>query len=71
MREQGIRIKETRSGCVSKDTGFNEQAAENIKMYMDAPENHIVIALDEKPGVQNIERLNGYVRNSGGQLVGA
>jgi transposase len=36
---------------------------------MDPPDNAIVMSVDEKPGIQAIERSTGYVRTDSGKIV--
>ena len=36
---------------------------------MDPPDNALIISVDEKPGIQAIERSTGYVRTYSGKIV--
>ena len=36
---------------------------------MDPPDNGLIISVDEKPGIQAIERSTGYVRTDSGKIV--
>lgn len=69
LREQGICLKRRRSWCVSKDPNFTEKAADVVGLYINPPENSVILSMDEKPSIQAIERLTGYVRTDSGKIV--
>jgi len=69
MRKEGIQLQRHRSWCVSTDPQFTTKAADIIGLYLNPPENALVIAIDEKPSIQAIERANGFVYTSNGKIV--
>ena len=48
--------------CVSTDPEFAAKAADIVGLYLDPPENAVVVCVDEKPSIQALERAQGYVR---------
>ena len=38
-------------------------------LYLDPPENPVVISVDEKPAIQALERAQGWLRLPNGQAV--
>lgn len=69
LRKEGIQLQRMRSWCVSTDPEFSAKAANVIGLYLDPPQNAIVISVDEKPSIQAIERSRGYVQTSSGKVV--
>ncbi|MGH8858817.1 MAG: IS630 family transposase [Polaromonas sp.] len=69
LRKEGIQLQRLRSWCVSTDPEFSAKAANVIGLYLDPPQNAIVISVDEKPSIQAIERSRGYVQTSSGKVV--
>ena len=56
---------------MSPDPEFAPKAAEIVALYLDPPENAVVLAVDEKPHIQALERAQGYLRlPNGGALRG-
>lgn len=68
-RKEGICLSRQRSWCVSTDPEFTTKAADIVGLYLDPPENAIVISIDEKPSIQALERRVGYVESSDGKTV--
>src|SRR6267378_3695710 len=58
-----------RSWCVSTDPQFAAKAADIIGLYLNPPENALVLSVDEKPTMQALERASGYVLTSSGKIV--
>lgn len=71
LRQEGIQLQRHRSWCVSTDPEFSEKAADIVGLYLDPPENAIVISIDEKPGMQALQRKTGYVYADNGKIVRA
>ena len=71
LRREGIYLERLRSWCVSTDKEFAVKAADIVGLYLDPPLNAIVLSLDEKPGIQAIERTTGYVETDSGAIVRA
>jgi transposase len=69
LRREGICLSRQRSWCVSTDPEFAPKAADIIGLYLDPPQNALVLAVDEKPSIQALERATGYVQTSDGKIV--
>lgn len=69
LRREGICLQRQRSWCVSTDKEFAAKAADIVGLYLDPPENAIVISVDEKPSIQALERARGYVETDNGKIV--
>jgi len=69
LRKEGIQLQRHRSWCVSTDPEFAAKAADVIGLYLNPPENALVISVDEKPSIQALERARGYVHTSSGKIV--
>ena len=71
LRREGIYPQRVRSWCVSTDQEFARKAAEIVGLYLDPPMNALILSVDEKPGIQAIERPSGYVETDNGDVVRA
>lgn len=69
LQKEGIQLQRCRSWCVSTDKEFGAKSADVIGLYLNPPENALVICVDEKPSIQAIERKRGYVETSSGKIV--
>lgn len=69
LRRHGIHLQRRRSWCVSTDPQFAQKAADIVGLYLDPPENGMVISVDEKPAIQALERAQGWLRLPNGQAV--
>jgi len=69
LRRHRISLQRRRSWCVSTDPEFAAKAADIIGMYLDPPENAVVLCVDEKPGIQALERAQGYLRLPNGRAL--
>jgi transposase len=69
LRKQGIQLQRHRSWCVSTDPEFAAKAADVIGLYLNPPQNALVLSVDEKPSIQALERTRGYVQTSSGKIV--
>lgn len=69
LRKEGIQLRRHRSWCVSTDPEFAAKAADVIGLYLNPPENALVLSVDEKPSIQALERARGYVQTSSGKIV--
>jgi hypothetical protein len=56
LQKEGIQLQRSRSWCVSTDKEFSAKSADIIGLYLNPPENALVICVDEKPSIQAIER---------------
>lgn len=71
LRKEGIQLSRKRSWCISTDPQFVAKSADIIGLYLNPPLNAIVIAVDEKPSIQALERQTGYVTVKNGKIVQA
>jgi transposase len=69
LRKEGICLSRQRSWCVSTDPEFAPKAADIVGLYLDPPQNALVLAVDEKPSIQALERATGYVQTDNGKIV--
>lgn len=69
LRKEGICLQRQRSWCVSTDKEFSAKAADVVGLYLNPPENALVISVDEKPSIQALERATGYVETDSGKIV--
>lgn len=69
LRAQRIDLAGRKSWCVSRDPEFAAKAAEIVGLYLDPPEGALVIAVDEKPHIQALERAQGYLKLPNGRAV--
>lgn len=69
LRAQKIDLSGRKSWCVSNDPEFTAKAAEIVGLYMAPPENAIVLAVDEKPSIQALERAQGYLKLPNGRAM--
>jgi transposase len=69
LRHEGICLQRQRSWCVSTDKEFAVKAADIVGLYLNPPENALVISVDEKPSIQALERKTGYVETDNGKIV--
>jgi transposase len=69
LRRAGICLQRQRSWCVSTDKEFVSKAADIVGLYLNPPQNALVISVDEKPSIQALERKTGYVETDNGKIV--
>jgi transposase len=69
LRKEGISLQRHRSWCVSTDPEFVPKAADIVGLYLNPPENALVISVDEKPSIQALERRTGYIQTDSGKIV--
>ncbi len=69
LRSNGIQLERRRSWCISTDPQFAEKAADVVGLYLDPPENALVLCVDEKPHIQALERAQGYLRLPNGKAM--
>jgi len=70
LRAQKIDLAGRKSWCVSNDPEFAAKAAEIVGLYLAPPEGALVIAVDEKPHIQALERAQGYLKLANGRALG-
>ena len=71
LRKEGVQLQRHRSWCVSTDPEFSSKAADIVGLYLNPPENAIIVSIDEKPGMQALQRTTGYIRSDSGKVVRA
>lgn len=69
LRNYGISLQRRRSWCVSADAEFAQKAADVVGLYLNPPENAMVLAIDEKPAIQALERAQGWLRMPNGKAL--
>ncbi len=69
LRDGDIQLQRRSSWCVSVDPESTSKSVDIIGLYMDTPDGALVISVDEKPGIQAIERTRGYVKTDSGKIV--
>ena len=69
LRARGIQLQRRRSWCISTDPQFAAKAADIVGLYLNPPENAVVLSVDEKPHIQALERAQGYLKLPNGKAV--
>ncbi len=69
LRKHQIQLQRRRSWCISTDPEFGPKAADIIALYLNPPENAIVLSINEKPHIQALERAQGYLRLPNGRAI--
>jgi len=71
LKKEGIQLARMRTWCVSTDPEFAAKAADIVGLYLNPPENAIVLCIDEKPSMQALSRKTGVIKSSNGKVVSA
>lgn len=71
LRREGIQLARMRTWCVSTDPEFTAKASDIVGLYLNPPENAVVVCVDEKPSMQALSRTTGYVKLRNGKIVSA
>jgi hypothetical protein len=69
LRAQKIDLAGRKSWCKSNDPEFAAKAADVVGLYMEPPENAIVICVAEKPSIQALARAQGYLKLPNGRAL--
>lgn len=69
LRKNKIQLQRRRSWCISTDPEFAAKAADIVGLYLSPPENAVVICVDEKPGIQALERAQGWLQLPDGKAI--
>jgi len=69
LRAQKIDLAARKSWCESNDPAFAAKAAEIVGLYLDPPDGALVLAVDEKPSIQALERAQGYLKLPNGRAL--
>jgi len=67
--KEGICLQRQRSWCVSTDPEFAPKAADIVGLYLNPPVNALILSIDEKPSMQAMERVKGYVLTNSGKVA--
>jgi len=72
LQKEGIQqLARMRAWCISTDPEFAAKAADIVGLYLNPPENAIVLSIDKKPSIQVLSRRTGFIRTSNGKVVRA
>ena len=71
LKKEGIQLARMRTWCVSTDPEFVTKAADIVGLYLNPPENAIVLCIDEKPSMQALSRTTGIIKTSNGKVMSA
>jgi transposase len=69
LRKHDISLQRRKSWCISTDPEFSAKAADIVGLYLDPPENALVLCVDEKPHIQALERAQGWLRLPDGKAL--
>jgi transposase len=69
LRAQKIDLAGRKSWCASQDPAFAAKAAEIVGLYLAPPDKALVLAVDEKPHIQALERAQGYLKLPNGRAL--
>jgi transposase len=69
LRAQKIDLSGRKSWCQSNDPDFVPKTVEIVGLYMDPPDNAVVLSVDEKPSIQALERAQGYLKLPNGRAM--
>jgi transposase len=69
LRRHNICLERRRSWCITTDPEFGPKAADVVGLYLNPPQNALVLSVDEKPSIQALERAQGYLRLPDGKAV--
>jgi transposase len=69
LRAQRIDLAGRKSWCVSTDPEFAAKAAAIVGLYLHPPDHALVLAVDEKPAIQALERAQGYLKLPNGRSL--
>lgn len=69
LRRLNISLSQTKSWCISTDPDFASKASDIIGLYLNPPENAVVLCMDEKPSIQALQRAQGWLRLPNGKAI--
>lgn len=69
LGKHGISLERRRSWCISTDPEFAAKAADVVGLYLNPPEEAVVISVDQKPHIQALERAQGWLRLPNGRTL--
>ena len=62
LRNHGISLARRRNWCIGTDPEFATKAAAIVGLYLDPPENALVLCVGEKSAIQALERVRGWLK---------
>jgi len=62
-----MHLQHRRSWCISRDPEFAPTAADTVGLYLEPPDNSVVIRVDEKPHIQALKLVKGWLRLPNGK----
>jgi transposase/DNA-binding CsgD family transcriptional regulator len=68
LRANNVKPHLTRTFKVSKDPKFDEKATDVVGLYLNPPDNAVVLSVDEKTSVQALERTQPMLPLTEGQI---
>ncbi|MDB6055515.1 MAG: endonuclease [Verrucomicrobiales bacterium] len=69
LRQQKISLARKKSWSISTDPEFTAKAADIVGLYLNPPQNAVVLCVDEKPCIQALERDQGWIRLPNGKAL--
>lgn len=69
LRKYGISLRRRRSWRISTDPELARKSADIVGLYLDPPENAMVVCMDEKPAIQALERAQGWLELPNGKAL--
>ena len=69
LRRQRLSLQRRHSWCLSTDPEFAAKAADIVGLYLAPSEEAVVLCVDEKPGIQALERAQAYLRLPDGRAL--
>ena len=69
FEKPSIQLQRRRSWCISTDPEFGSKAADVVGLYLNPPQNAVVLCVDEKPHIQVLERAQGWLRLPNGKAL--
>lgn len=69
LSKHGIHLQRRHSWCISTDPEFAAKAADIVGLYLNPPENAMILSIDEKPAIQALERAQGWLRLPNGKAI--
>jgi hypothetical protein len=62
-------VARRRRWCISTDPAFAHKAADLVALYLQPPENAVVLCVDEKPHIQALKRAQGWLKLPNGRAI--
>jgi transposase len=69
LRAHEISLARRRRWCISTDPAFAQKSADLVALYLQPPENAVVLSVDEKPHIQALERAQGWLKLPNGKAI--